>query len=65
MRPLSSDFTRCYGDECPEKESCLRFLTMRVDPPAHLFSYVLTLRDYSPMPCKEKLDGDVSDFKSV
>jgi hypothetical protein len=61
LRPLGHDFTRCYGDGCHEKEHCLRYLTMRVDLPAHVFKYTLSLRNYSIEPCKEKLDGDVSD----
>jgi hypothetical protein len=61
MTPLIPDFTRCFGDECHEKESCLRYLTMRADPPTYVFKYALTLRNYSVEPCKEKLSGDVSD----
>jgi hypothetical protein len=62
LRPLGHEFTRCFGDECHEKESCLRYLTMRIDPPAHVFKYTLTLRNYSVEPCQEKLSGDVSDL---
>jgi hypothetical protein len=63
--PLLYDFTRCYGDGCPEKDSCMRYLTMRVDP-VQLFSYVLTLRGHSPNEtCESKLDGDVSTQHTV
>jgi len=65
MRPLSNDTLRCFGDECHEKESCLRFLTMRVDPPDTVLTYTLTLRGYSPAPCPEKISGDVSDFNPL
>ena len=59
--PLAYDFTRCYGDGCPEKEHCLRFTTMRYDPPA-LLSYTLSLRRHPNETCESKIDGDVSDI---
>jgi hypothetical protein len=62
MKPLNSDFTRCYGDGCPEKASCLRFMTMKIDPPNTVFSYALSLRRHPNETCESKLDGDVSDI---
>jgi hypothetical protein len=62
--PLSHLFTRCYGDGCPEKEQCLRFTTMRHDPPA-LLSYTLSLRRHPNETCEGKLNGDDSGVNTV
>jgi len=59
LAPLGYDFTRCYGDGCPEKEQCLRFTTMKIDPPM-LLSYTLSLRRHPNETCESKIDGDVS-----
>lgn len=40
-KPLTYDYSRCYGLDCDKKEQCHRYLTMAIDEP-RLLSYVLT-----------------------
>ena len=58
--PLLKDITRCYGDlgreVCADREHCLRFLTLMVDPP-ELLSYTLTLRMTNYVDCEEQINS--------
>ena len=54
-RPLVADRTRCYGYRCKEKESCLRFLTITLDDPLKLYSYVNSLIPPLLDICKDKI----------
>jgi hypothetical protein len=35
-----NDITRCHGLCCEERDECLRYLTMAIDPKDGLFSYM-------------------------
>ena len=48
--PLNKDYTRCYGNGCAVKDSCHRFLTIRIDP-VGLFSYVENLHHENDAEC--------------
>jgi hypothetical protein len=39
MKPLLDDYTRCYGQGCEGKNSCWRYLTIKVDPPGVVLRY--------------------------
>ena len=54
-KPLIADKTRCYGYRCSEKESCLRFLTITLDDPLRMHSYVSTLIPPLLDTCKDKI----------
>ena len=49
-RPLNKDYTRCYGDGCFAKDSCQRFLTIRIDL-AGLYSYAVNLHHENDEQC--------------
>lgn len=61
-QPLHFDYSRCYGSLsigqcCVDRERCLRFLTMKHDPP-EAFSYVLSLRISNNVPCEMLIESD-------
>jgi hypothetical protein len=39
MRPLPNDVTRCPGEECEERETCMRYLSCALDPEDGVHSY--------------------------
>ena len=61
-KPLHFDYARCYGSlstgqSCVDRERCLRFWTMKYDPP-ETFGYVLALRMSNNTPCEMLIESD-------
>jgi hypothetical protein len=54
MRPLPNDVARCAGEDCEERESCKRYLTIPYDADEGRYTYSF----FNPKTCEFKIEVD-------